>query len=102
MDHAVGKLTIERMEAQEMIIANLILSVITIACWIFIIIHYVRLGSKYGEVVRDYEKLCDSHEECIKRSLELIVKNHDLEVENDTLKNQIIFLRAKNYKNKEK
>lgn len=86
-----------------MIIVNFVLSVITIACWIFIIIHYVRLGSKYGELVRDYEKLCDSHEECIQRDLQLIVKNHDLEVENDALKTKLKFMNAKyNNKNKEK
>jgi uncharacterized membrane protein len=78
-----------------MIIATFILSVIIIALWIFIIIHYVRLGSKYGELARNYEKLCDSHEECIKKSIEL-------ESENYALQDKITFLRAKYNKNKEK
>lgn len=78
-----------------MIIANLILSIIIIALWIFIIIHYVRLGSKYGELAKDYEKLCDSHEECMKRYLELIGENY-------ALQDKITFLKAKYNNNKEK
>lgn len=84
-----------------MIIATFILSIITIACWIFIVIHYVRLGSKYEELVKEYEKLYDRHELAIKQGMEYIDKCYRLTAENDKLTDQITFLKAKNH-NKEK